>query len=240
MAPGVQPESGPGPVAHGPQPDGPQLDASDAGAPRPDAESSAWLRALKGEGPQREEALDRLHALLLRAARFEIGRRRGQLGRLQARDLDDLTQQVADDAMVAVLARLGDFRGLSRFSTWAYKFALLEAAVKVRRLAWRKREVFVPPEGWNAVADPGGRPEDAAEHGELLAALRVAVAERLTPWQRDVLLTVVVGQVPIDVLAERRGTTRGALYKTVHDARRNLRAYLEETGLLRGDGMSRR
>jgi RNA polymerase sigma-70 factor, ECF subfamily len=206
--------------------------------PAQDAESSAWLRALNGEGSRREEALDRLHALLVRAARFEIGRRRAQLGRLPARDLDDLALQVANDAMVAVLARLGDFRGQSRFSTWAYKFALLGAAVKVRRLAWRDREVSVPPERWNAVVDPGGRPEDAAEHGELLAALRVAVAERLTPRQRDVLLTVVVGQVPIDVLAERRGTTRGALYKTMHDARRNLRAYLEERGL-RGDGVSR-
>lgn len=174
----------------------------------------------------------------MRAARFEVGRRRSQLGRLQARDLDDLALQAADDAMMAVLGRLDAFCGLSRFSTWAYKFALLEAAVKVRRLAWRDREVFVPPEGWTAVVDPGGRPEDAAEHGELLAALRVAVAERLTPWQRDVLLTVVVGHVPIDVLAERRGTTRGALYKTMHDARRNPRAYLEEIGLPRDDGMS--
>lgn len=205
-----------------------------------DPDSSAWLRALSGDGEQREEALARLHALLLRAARFEIGRRRGQLGPLPARELDDLALQVADDAMVAVLARLGDFRGLSRFSTWVYKFALLEAAVSVRRLAWREREVSFPPGAWNGLAEEGGRPEDTAEHRELLAAVGVAVAERLTPLQRDVLLTAVVGQVPLDVLAERRGTTRGALYKTVHDARRKLRAYLGETGLLHGDGEARR
>ena len=141
--------------------------------------------------------------------------------------------------MMGVLARLGDFRGLSRFTTWAYKFALLEAATKARRMAWRDRELPRPPEDWVAVADPGGRPKAAAEHAELLAALRVAVAEVLPP-AAEVLLTVVAGRVPLDVLAERRGTTRGALYKTIHDARRKLRAHLAQAGLLAGEEVSRR
>jgi RNA polymerase sigma-70 factor (ECF subfamily) len=139
-----------------------------------------------------------------------------------------------------VLARLGDFRGLSRFTTWAYKFALLEAATRARRMAWRGRELPRPPEDWLALADPDGAPEAAAEHAELLAALRTAVVEVLTPHQREVLLTVVAGRVPLDVLAERRGTTRGALYKTIHDARRKLRAHLAEAGLLTGEEVSPR
>jgi RNA polymerase sigma-70 factor, ECF subfamily len=208
--------------------------------PAMDPESRAWVAALAGDGGDREAALDRLHALLLRAARFELARRRGQLAGLSAAERHDLAVQAADDAMMAVLARLGDFRGLSRFTTWAYKFALLEAATKARRLAWRDRELPRPPEDWAAVADPDGRPEAAAEHAELLAALRTAVAEVLTPQQREVLLTVVAGRVPLDVLAERRGTTRGALYKTIHDARRKLRAHLAEAGLLAGGGVSRR
>jgi RNA polymerase sigma-70 factor (ECF subfamily) len=141
---------------------------------------------------------------------------------------------------MAVLARLGDFRGLSRFTTWAYKFALLEAATKARRTAWRDRELPRPPEDWLGMAAVDGHPEAAAEHAELLAALRTAVAEVLTPHQREVLLTVVAGRVPLDVLAERRGTTRGALYKTIHDARRKLRAHLAGTGLLAGEEVSRR
>ena len=158
-----------------------------------DPESRAWVATLSGEGGNREAALDRLHALLLRAARFDFGRRRGQLAGLAAGERHDLAVQAADDAMMGVLARLGDFRGLSRFTTWAYKFALLEAATKARRLAWRDRELPRPPEDWAALADPGGRPEAAAEHAELLAALRAAVAEVLTPQQREVLLTVVAG-----------------------------------------------
>ncbi|HSK37710.1 MAG TPA: sigma-70 family RNA polymerase sigma factor [Actinomycetota bacterium] len=197
--------------------------------PAMDPESRAWVAALAGDSGDREAALDRLHALLLRAARFELNRRRGQLD-----------GQVADDALMGVLARLGDFRGLSRFTTWAYKFALLEAATKARQLAWRDRELPRPPEDWAALADPDGRPEAAAEHAELLAALRTAGAAVLTPHPRDVLLTVVAGRVPLDVLAERRGTTRGALYKTIHDARRKLRAHLTEAGLLAGEEASRR
>ena len=205
-----------------------------------DQESAAWVAALAGQGGERDAALDRLHALLLRAARFELGRRRGQLTSLSAAERQDLATQAADDAMMGVLARLGDFRGLSRFTTWAYKFALLEAASKGRRMAWRDRELPRPPEDWLAMADPDGRPEAAAEHAELLAALRTAVAEVLTPQQREVLLTVVAARVPLDVLAERRGTTRGALYKTIHDARRKLRAHLTQAGLLTGEEVSRR
>ncbi len=208
--------------------------------PAMDPESRAWVAALAGDGRDREVALDRLHALLLRAARFELSRRRGQLAGLSAGERHDLAVQAADDALMGVLARLGDFRGLSRFTTWAYKFALLEAATTARRLAWCDRELPRPPEDWAALADPDRRPEAAAEHAELLAALRTAVAEVLTPHQREVLLTVVAGRVPRDVRAERRGTTSGALYKTIHAARRKLRVHLTEAGLLPGEEVSRR
>ena len=204
-----------------------------------DPESRAWVAALSGHGRDREAAIARLHALLLRASRFELGRRRGQLAGLSAAERDDLATQAADDALMGVLARLGDFRGLSRFTTWAYKFALLEAASKARRMAWRKRELPRPPEDWATLAAPDGRPEAAAEHAELLAALKAAVAEVLSPQQREVLLTVVASRVPLDVLAERRGTTRGALYKTIHDARRKLRAHLTQAGLLAGEEVRR-
>ena len=204
-----------------------------------DPESRAWVAALAGDGGDRDAALERLHALLLRAARFELGRRRGQLASLSASERSDLAVQAADDALMAVLARLADFRGLSRFTTWAYKFALLEAATKARRMAWRDRELPRPPEDWLDMAASDGHPEAAAEHAELLAALRTAVAEVLTPHQREVLLTVVAGRVPLDVLAERRGTTRGALYKTIHDARRKLRAHLAASGLIAGEEVSR-
>jgi RNA polymerase sigma-70 factor (ECF subfamily) len=194
-----------------------------------------WVEALTGDSGERGEALADLHDLMLRAARFEIGRRLAALEHVRGESLDDLAQQAADDALVAVLAKLDDFRGASRFTTWAYKFALLEAGVKLRRRAWQGREVVLEPDAWPSFADPGASAQSGAEAQELLGELQRAVREALTPHQREVFAALALNNVPIDVLAERMGSTRGALYKTLHDARRRLRAELAGAGYLEGE-----
>jgi RNA polymerase sigma-70 factor, ECF subfamily len=194
-----------------------------------DYESQAWLGSLRASGSEREEAVARLHDLLLRAARYEASRRRDSLSRVGATELDDLAHQAADDALVAVLAKLDSFRGDSRFTTWAYKFALLEAGVKLRRRAWEGRELPLDDEA--RVPDLRPSPEAGAEAGELLRTLSEAIKNELTPHQREVLVAVAVNDVPIDVLADRMHSTRGALYKTLHDARQKLRAHLGAQGL---------
>jgi RNA polymerase sigma-70 factor (ECF subfamily) len=196
-----------------------------------DAESQEWLRALRGEGATRDEAVERLHALLLRAARFEVARRRLTLPHLRNNELDDIALQAADDALMSVLARLDSFRGASRFTTWVYKFALLEAAVKLRKRAWQGREVPLEPESWTLFSSAGLEPDAKLEQSELLSTLLSAIAEVLTPHQRRVLVALALNGVPIDVLADRLSTTRGALYKTLHDARAKLRKHLEDSGL---------
>jgi RNA polymerase sigma-70 factor (ECF subfamily) len=175
-----------------------------------------------------------LHALLLRASRFEVGRRRGSIPHLRAGDYEDLAQQSADDALLAVLSKLGDFRDESRFTTWVYKFALLEAGVKVRRLAWQGREIPLEEEAWSTLKDAAARTERGAEDAELFEALREEIAAALSPRQREVLVAVTLNDVPIDVLAERLSANRGALYKTLHDARRKLRDALAERGFALG------
>jgi RNA polymerase sigma-70 factor, ECF subfamily len=202
-----------------------------------DAESQEWVRALRAADG---EANAQLHALLLRAARFEVARRKTTLPHLRGNELDDIAMEAADDAMMSVLRRLDDFRGDSRFTTWAYKFALLEAAVKLRRRAWQGREVPLEAEIWNVFSSAGPTPEDEAEQSELLEAVRHAIAEVLSAHQRRVLIALAVNGVPIDVLAERLNTNRGALYKTLHDARRKLRSYLEEQGLAPGNRLEDR
>jgi RNA polymerase sigma-70 factor (ECF subfamily) len=137
---------------------------------------------------------------------------------------------------MSVLARLDDFRGLSRFSTWAYKFALLEAAVKLRKRAWQGREIPLEPETWGALSSTSLEPPAEAEQHELVDSVRQAIEDVLTPHQRSVLVALTLNGVPIDVLAERLGTTRGALYKTLHDARRKLRARLADDGLALDSG----
>jgi RNA polymerase sigma-70 factor (ECF subfamily) len=205
--------------------------ASVEAAPLLDPESREWLRSLRAEGREYDDAVARLHALLLRAARFECARRRPTLPHLRGNDLDDIANQAADDALVSILGRLDSFRGASRFTTWVYKFALLEAAVKLRRRSWQGREVPLEPETWSLFSNAGIEPDESAEQSELLDTLQQAIADVLTPHQRRVLVALALNGVPIDVLAERLSTTRGALYKTLHDARRKLRGHLEELGL---------
>jgi len=191
-----------------------------------------WHLDLNAGGARREEALGHLHALLLRAARFEVFRRRGSLPQLSSAELDELAQDAAGDAAVSILRRLGDFRGESSFRTWAYKFALLEASVKVRRRAWRDREVQLEPELWENLPYTGPGPDADAESAALLEAVRDGIRTALTARQRQVLVAVVLEGVPIDVLAERLGSNRNALYKLLHDARRRLREYVTASGHL--------
>ena len=196
-----------------------------------DDESREWLRSLRADGPAKDEALAQLHALLLRAARFEVSRRRATMPYVRGDELEDIAAEAADDALMSVLRRLDDFRGASKFTTWVYKFALLEAAVKLRKRAWQDREIPLEPEAWGTFSsvDPG--PDAEVERRELIETLHRAIDEILTPHQRRVLVSLALNEVPIDVLADRLGTTRGALYKTLHDARGKLRAHLHEVGL---------
>jgi RNA polymerase sigma-70 factor (ECF subfamily) len=193
-------------------------------------DSKAWVERLTSEGSEREVAIAELHGLLLRAATFEVKRRSAAFPHLRGGDLADLAGQSADDALMAILGKLDDFRGESRFETWAYKFALYEAAAKVRKRGWQGREIPLSAEDWPPIADQHARPDADAEMTELLAALGHEVEHSLSPHQREVLIALALNGVPIDVLAERLNTTRGALYKTLHDARQKLRRALAARG----------
>jgi RNA polymerase sigma-70 factor, ECF subfamily len=188
-----------------------------------EAEARAWLGALRATGAERDEAVRRLHELMLRAARFELRRRRGMLAGSSRETIDDLAMQSADDALAAILSKLDDYRFESRFTTWAYKFAILEAAVRTRRRAWQVRELPIDPDAWTTLPARTLDPAEDLINRERLSAIIEAVRTQLSPHQREVLGALVLAEVPIDVLAERLGTTRGALYKTLHDARRKLR-----------------
>jgi RNA polymerase sigma-70 factor (ECF subfamily) len=200
-------------------------------APSPagmDDASRRWLRRLQPGAPDRDAAITELHGLLLGAAVFEVRRRAAGLPHLRGGELEDIATQSADDALVAVLRKLPAYRGASRFTTWAYKFALLEAATALRRRAWQNREVPVADEQWSLLAHAGPSPAAGAETREQLRTIAVAIDEDLTRHQREVLIALAMDGVPIDVLAERLATTRGALYKTLHDARRKIRRRLGE------------
>ena len=200
-----------------------------------DEESREWLRSL-AVAAERDQALARLHQLLLRAARAELRRRSAAAG-IGGREQDDLAHQAADDALVAITGKLDRFRGESRFTTWAYKFVMLEVSAKLGRHYWRNPPVPMCGDAWERIPDRFGvGPAEHAEFRELAAALRRAVTEVLTERQRRVFVAIVVEGVPLDALAVEMGSTRNALYKMVFDARRKIRAHLAAQGYLGAEG----
>jgi RNA polymerase sigma-70 factor, ECF subfamily len=206
---------------------------------RLDPESAGWLSALTGTGAEREAALERLHALLVRIARGEVARRGPRL-QITGPELDDLAYQAAADALVAITAKLRQFRGESRFTTWAYKFVVFEVSAKLGRHFWRRPHLPLDTQDWDRLPDRFGfDPAQQSEWRDLVAALRRAVDEELTARQREVFVAVVVNEVPLDALAARLGSNRNAIYKMMFDARRKLRAALAANGYL-GPDTSRR
>jgi RNA polymerase sigma-70 factor (ECF subfamily) len=198
-----------------------------------------WVGALTGTGPVRDQAVADLHGLLFRVARREASRRRATLD-IEGPELDDLAHQAASDAVVAIIAKIHRFRGESRFTTWAYKFVILELANKIGRHFWRRRTWPIEQEDWDRLPDRFGlRPEDQAEWGDLLSALRRAVEDELTEHQRTIFSAIVLSGIPADALADKLGTTRNALYKALFDARRKLRANLVTNGYLTLDEVER-
>ena len=200
---------------------------SPARTPRP-GEPDDWVAALREGSPQRDAALTALHALLLRAAGHQAWRMRGLLADSSPGTMDDLVNQCADDAMTTLLGKLDDFEGRSRFTTWAFKFAVYQMNATVRQQQWRHRVVELRE--LPVAEDPAHSPEEHAVAKDLASALADAMHEVLTPHQRHVAVALLVDEVPIDVLAERLGSTRGALYKTIHTVRTRLRDRLESLG----------
>ncbi len=192
-----------------------------------------WVARLGGGGPEQAVALRELHELMLRAAAHQVWRMRPALPDPSPAAVEVIVNQAADEAMTALLGKLHTFEGRSRFTTWAFKFAILQAATEVRRLQWQHREVElrdldVP------IAPTHEGPELYAEGKDLAAAVAAAMHRVLTPYQRRIAIALLVDGVPIDVLADRLGTNRGALYKTLHDVRVRLRAELTANGYLAG------
>jgi RNA polymerase sigma-70 factor (ECF subfamily) len=196
-----------------------------------DRTSRRWVEQLHPDHPRHDQAAAKLHDVLQRAAFHELHRRRGQLEALSGPELDDVAQQCANDAMMKILARIDAFEGLSRFTTWAYKFVIFEVSSKVARHAWQHH----PPSTEDLTLDQlpdtlAERPGDRAERREQLTTLTNAIEEDLTARQREVFVAIALNDVPIDVLALQLSSNRNAIYKNLFDARRRLRASLAAAG----------
>lgn len=197
-----------------------------------DPESRRWLAVLHVEAPNREQGIAELHALLVRVARAEVHRRADRLT-ISGPEADDLAHHAAADATVAILGKLDTFRGESRFTTWAYKFVILEVSGKIGRHFWRRPTGPVDTEQWERLPERFGiDPAAHAQARDLIEALRLAIETDLTPHQRRVFVAIVLNAVPLDAVVLELGSNRNAIYNTMFDARGKLRAVLAANGYL--------
>ena len=210
--------------------------AGDLDAPMRTRTNAEWLSALASETEAQSAALSDLRAYLLRAALYALVRRKSSLTHLAATDIDELAQDSVQEALSAILQHLGDFRGDSQFTTWAYTFAVNAALVAARRERWRRvpldrvldSPVFPADLGGTAATSPD--PHRRTAQGEMLAAVRETIEAHLTTRQQQALKAVVFDGVPLDELARLWGSNRNALYKLLHDARKKLKAQLRKRG----------
>jgi RNA polymerase sigma-70 factor (ECF subfamily) len=201
-----------------------------------DPESAEWLRALAAPGAEGDAAARRLHALLVPIAR-SAALRRGSGARIGGPELDDLVHQAAADAQLAIMAKLDQFRGESRFTTWAYKFVIFEVSAAFGRHFWTRPGVAFEAEDWERLPDRLGLdPVRKSEWRDLVDALRRSIDEDLSARQRAVFVAIVLNGVPLDALAAKLGSNRNAIYKSLFDARVKVHRRLVADGHLDPQG----
>ena len=189
-----------------------------------------WLEALRD--PIEDQALLDLREILLRGLRASLSNKINS-------DLDALTEDFAQDALMKILKSLETFRGESRFTTWAQKIAIHVAFTELRRRRWRDislQDIVETPEGDEytpaILTDPSTAPEDEVTQYNLLDMVQDLIETELTERQRTAILAVMQGGMPMDEVARKMDTNRNALYKLIHDARKRLQQQLEEkTGM---------
>lgn len=202
-------------------------------SPRSNAE---WLSALRSSGAEQAAAITDLRAYVLRAAVHALRRSGGSLRGPASTDVNQLAEDCAQNAVLAILQHLDEFRGASRFTTWVYSFAINTALVAARREGWSRvpvEQIIDNPHLDEWTATEGRAPADPHRltlQRETLAVIRDAIDHHLSDRQRQALKAVVFDGVPLDEVVRHWGSNRNAVYKLLHDARRKLKAHLEERG----------
>lgn len=205
-----------------------------------------WLHDLNASGATQEAAIADLRDLLLRAALYFFSRNTGDFRGLDRDEITHRAEDCAQDALMAVMDHLSDFRGDSKFTTWAYKFAINMAMMASRRERWKGvslDELAASDEShffeW-IIQDKsdGGSPEQSALQAEIQRIIQEVIEQDLTENQRRVVFLMVFNEVPMDEVVRHFGTNRNAVYKMLHDARRKLKSGLQARGFEVGETLT--
>ena len=194
-----------------------------------------WISELRGPG--RDEAIADLRALLIRGLRGALNRRRG----ISEAAVEDFVQE----SLIKILDNLDSFQGESRFTTWAQKISVRVAFTDLRRKEWRNVSLQEITDRYGTsgpepreVADPQSAPEELATQQIMFDTVRRLIYEELTERQREAIVAVMLGGMPLEEAARRMETNRNALYKLLHDARKKLKKRLVSEGISQQDVMA--
>lgn len=188
--------------------------------------NAEWIEALSD--PVSEEALTDLRTLLLRGLRASLSNR-------ISTDMDSITEDFTQEALLKILKNIQTFRGESKFTTWAQKIAIHVAFTELRRRRWKDvslQEFIETPEGEEytpiILKDPDASPELEATQSNIIEVVSDLIDSELTDRQRTAMMAILQGGMAMDEVARQLGTNRNALYKLLHDARKRLQERLEE------------
>jgi RNA polymerase sigma-70 factor, ECF subfamily len=195
--------------------------------------NEAWLADLRTPGSHQEAALADLRCVILEGLPYALAK---WLSPLDPR-FQPLAEEVAQDTLLRVMARLDSFEGRSQFTTWVHTISVRVALTELRRAKWQ--EVSLDDmlsgeeagEAPNEFADPARGVEASAEKESILAMLQLMLQQDLTEKQRKAMIAVVIKGIPMEEVARRMGMERNTLYKLLHDARIKLKKRLEKEGL---------
>ena len=203
-----------------------------------DRTNEQWLAELRANDEQQSAALEDLRKRLQRSIYYYLSQERSDLRGLAAKELQGMADDLSQDAVLRVTDNLDNFRGESRFTTWANKIAIRLAISDLRRARYKDfslDELTADGDFLSAttsiISEAPPNPETAAERDDVMGKIDAAFRDALTERQYQALVAVALRGVPMDVVAEQMGTNRNALYKLIHDARRKLRAHLETQGI---------
>lgn len=197
-----------------------------------------WLDDLRGKPSVQTAALSDLRTRLQRSILYYLGQERSDLRDLSGQELNQMAEDLAQDALMRVMDNLDSFRGESLFTTWANRIAIRLAISDLRRARYRDFSLDdltadgeLSPNAASVSSDAAPTPEEATERSDVMAKISAAFEDALTERQFKALDAVALKGIPMDIVAEQLGTNRNALYKLLHDARRKLRTHLETQGL---------
>jgi RNA polymerase sigma-70 factor (ECF subfamily) len=178
-----------------------------------------------------EQTLEDLRRILSRGLRFALA------GRVLETHLESLIEDSVQEALLKILDNLDSFEGRSRFTTWANKITVRVALTELRRQRWKDVSLqdllpeehsvdYTPP----VLTDSSPNPEERASQAAVMSMVQRLLTEELTERQREAMMAVMLGGMPLEEVARRMGTNRNALYKLIHDARKRLKARLADEG----------